>query len=186
MTREKCEREPLVVAAARSGNWPAELEHHVAACAPCAETKRVAQLFLDHAATTSTQTQPPAANIVWQKLQAQRQRQALIRATRCMTLMRILAALYAVAVGVWYLPQLWRMQPAQLSTALSALSGGSCFPGSRTRCSISARSFSLIWEYNGTEESACSAGNFLAFIDIEFIGKDSTGSTRRRVPVRHQ
>ena len=129
MIREKCERQPLVIAAARSGIWPAELEHHVAACSSCAETKRVAQLFLNHAATTSAQSHPPAANIVWQKMQAQRQQQALIRATRCMTLMRIIAALYAVAVGAWYLPQLWHMQPAQLSTAFSALSSGIVFTG---------------------------------------------------------
>jgi hypothetical protein len=129
MIREKCERESSVVAASRSGCWPAELEDHVAACAPCAETKRVAQLFLDHAATTSAQNHLPAANIVWQKMRAQRHQQALIRATRCMMLMRILAALYAVALAAWSLPQLWRTQPAQLSTALSALSSGMALTG---------------------------------------------------------
>jgi hypothetical protein len=129
MSPDKCEREPLVAAAARSGIWPAELENHVTACAPCAEIKRVAQLFLDHAATTSAQARPPAANIVWQRMQAQRQQQALIRATRCMTLMRIMAALYAVAVAAWYLPQLWRLQPAPFSTTLSALSSGMVLTG---------------------------------------------------------
>lgn len=129
MIREKCERESSVAAALRSGSWPAELTHHVTACPACAETRRVAQLFLDHAATTSAQSHPPAANIVWQKMQAQRQQQAFIRATRCMTLMRIMAALYAVAVAAWYLPQLWHMQPASLSTALSAFSSGMVFTG---------------------------------------------------------
>jgi hypothetical protein len=129
MTPDKCERESSVVAASRSGCWPADLEDHVAACAPCAETKRVAQLFRDHAATTLAQSHPPAANIVWRKMQAQRQQQALIRATRCMALMRIMAALYAVALAAWYIPQLWHMQPAPLSTALSALSGGMVFTG---------------------------------------------------------
>ena len=129
MTQGNCEHEPLVAAATRSGSCPPELEHHVAACASCAETKRVAQLFLEHAATTSAQSRPPAANIVWQKMQAQRQQQALIRVTRCMMLLRILAALYAVALGVWYLPQLWQKQPAQLSTTLSALSSGMVFTG---------------------------------------------------------
>jgi len=46
-----------------------------------------------------------------------------------MALMRILAALYAVAVGAWYLPQLWHMQPAQRSTAFSVLSGGMVLTG---------------------------------------------------------
>jgi hypothetical protein len=46
-----------------------------------------------------------------------------------MTLMRIMASLYAVAVGAWYLPQLWHMQSAQLSTAFSALSSGMALTG---------------------------------------------------------
>lgn len=127
--REKCELEQQVAAATRSGIWPAELEHHIAACPPCSESRRVAQLFLQHAATTSAQSQPPAANIVWQKLQAQRRQQALTRAARCMTLLRIMAALYAVALAAWYIPQLWHAQPAPLSTTLSALSSGIVFTG---------------------------------------------------------
>ena len=127
MTQDNCEHEPLVVAATRSGSWPPDLELHVAACASCAETKRFSQLFLEHAAATSAQSRPPAANIVWQRMQTQRQQQALIRAARCMTLLRILAALYAVALAAWYLPQLW--QPAQLSTALSSLSSGMVLTG---------------------------------------------------------
>jgi hypothetical protein len=129
MTQDHCEHEPLVIGATRSGSWPTDLEHHVAACASCAETKRVSQLFLEHAATTFDQSRPPAAGIVWQKMQAQRQQQALIRATRCMMLLRILAALYAVALAAWYLPQLWQKQPAQLSTMLSSFSGGMVFTG---------------------------------------------------------
>jgi hypothetical protein len=116
MTQQKCEREPLVVAATRSGNWPADLEHHIAACPACSETQRLAQLFLDHAGTISAQSRPPAASIVWHRFQAQRQQLALRRATRFMALMRILAALYAVALGAWYLPQLWHMQPSQLGS----------------------------------------------------------------------
>ena len=129
MTQDNCEHEPLVAAAIRSGSWPADLEHHVAACASCLETKRVAQLFLEHAAVTSAQSRPPAANIVWQRMQAQRQQQALIRATRCMALLRILAAFYAVVLAVWYLPKLWQTQRSPLSTTLSALSSGMVFTG---------------------------------------------------------
>ena len=129
MTQGNCEHEPLVAAATRSGSWPADLEHHVAACASCAETKRVAQLLPRACSHHIRADRPPAANIVWQKMQAQRQQQALIRVTRCMMLLRILAALYAVTLGVWYLPQLWQKQPAQLSTTLSALSSGMVFTG---------------------------------------------------------
>jgi hypothetical protein len=129
MTRRKCEREPLIVAAAHSGVWPAGLEDHVAACPDCADTNQIAQLFLEHAAAASAQSDPPAANIVWHRIQAQRQQLALRRATQCMTLMRILAALYAVVLAAWYLPRLWHMPPGQLFTALSPLSGGMVFAG---------------------------------------------------------
>jgi hypothetical protein len=128
MRQRTCEREPNVIAATRSSTWPTDLEDHVAACASCAETKRIAQQF-QHAARIAAQTPPPPANIVWQKMQAQRQRQALRRATQCVTVMSILAALYAIALTAWYLPQLWHMQPSQNSTSLSALSSGTVFAG---------------------------------------------------------
>ena len=73
MTQTTCERAPSVIAATRSGLLPAELKDHIAACASCAETKRIAQQF-QHAARIAAQTPPPAANIVWQKVRAQRQR----------------------------------------------------------------------------------------------------------------
>src|SRR6476620_4237931 len=107
MRQRTCEREPSVIAATRSGispaDLPAELKDHIAACAFCTETKRITQQF-QHAATIAAQTPPPPAHLVWQKMQAQRQRQALRRATQCVTVMSILAALYAVVLTAWYLP----------------------------------------------------------------------------------
>jgi hypothetical protein len=132
MTQDICERESLVVTAVRSGAWPAELEQHASACAACTETKRVAQLFLEHAADSSARSQPLPANILWRKLQAQRQQLAIRRATRCMTLLRILAAVYALVLAAWYLPQLWH---TQLTTDLSALSRGVVVAGVLTAIS---------------------------------------------------
>ena len=132
MRQRTCERAPSVIAATLSGissaDLPADLEDHLAACAFCTETKRIAQQF-QQAATIAAQFPPPPAHIVWQKMQAQRQRQALRRATQCVTVMSILAALYAIALTAWYLPQLWHMQPSQLATSLSALSSGTVFVG---------------------------------------------------------
>ena len=119
MTVRTCERESSVAAAARSGLWSADLEDHLAACAVCTETKRVAELFLQHASVISTQIQPSAASVVWQRMQTQRRQLALKRATQCVTLMSLLAGIYAAVLAGWYLPRLW--QP-QLSTDLSALS----------------------------------------------------------------
>lgn len=148
MTQDNCEHEPLVVAATRSGNWPADLEHHVAACASCAETKRVAQLFLDHATAAAAHSGPPASSIVWRGIQAKRQQLAIKRATQCVTIMSVLAAVYALVLATWYLPQLCHVQLATdlgpllsgvtlkgVVTALFAVLIGSCcfaFLGSRT------------------------------------------------------
>ena len=126
MTQEFCECEPLVAAAARSGIWPDELEHHIGRCPACTETKRISQLFVMHAATMSAQNRPLPANLVWQKLQARRRHLAIRRATRLMTLMRICAVVYAVVLAVWYLPQLWH---AQLIVDLGPLSSGTAFVG---------------------------------------------------------
>lgn len=124
MSQEFCDSEPLVVAAARSGAWPTGLEEHAGACSVCAETRRVAETLLGHDAMTSAQPLP--ANLVWQRLQARRRQLALRRATRCMALMCVLAAVYAVALAGWYLPQLWRWQ---LATDFSPLSNGVIFVG---------------------------------------------------------
>jgi predicted anti-sigma-YlaC factor YlaD len=128
MRQRTCERASSVIAATRSGIWPANLEDHLAACASCAETKRIAQQF-QQAARIAVQTPPPAADIVWQKMQAQRQRKALRRATQCVTVMSVLAALYAVGLTAWCLPQLWHMHPSQNSTSLNTLSSGTVFAG---------------------------------------------------------
>lgn len=127
MNREKCECESAVIVATRSGACPPELARHIAVCEICAETQRIAALF-QNAAKASAQLPPPSASVAWQRVQAQRQQLALARATRCMTWMCILAAVYAVVLAAWYLPQLWHMQPA-LSIDLGTLSGGIIFAG---------------------------------------------------------
>jgi hypothetical protein len=132
MMQNQCEHEWLVVASARAGIWPVGLENHLATCAICAETKRVAQLFQQHAAAMSAQSHPPAANIVWQKAQAHRQQLALKRATRCMAWMWASAAVYAIVLTAWYLPQLWHMQPSQFFLPLSPLESGRVFAGVST------------------------------------------------------
>jgi hypothetical protein len=118
-----CKHESLVVIAARSGEWPADLESHIAACVACAETRRVAQLFR-RAVKLSTETQPLPAAIAWQRLEARRQQQVLKRATRCIALLWILAGVYAVALAAWSLPQLWHLPSSQLTASLIPLSSG--------------------------------------------------------------
>jgi hypothetical protein len=124
VSQEFCEREALVIGAARSGVWPDGLEEHVASCAVCAETRRIAQMLLGPAAMMPALPLP--ASVVWQRFAARRRQLALRRATRCMTLMCVLAAVYAVALAGWYLPQLWH---ARLVSDFSPLANGVVFAG---------------------------------------------------------
>jgi hypothetical protein len=128
MTSQPCEYESSVVAASRSGVCSDDLARHIIACEICAETKRIAGLF-QHAAKAPAQSQPPSANLVWQKVQAQTKQLALKRATRCMAWMWAAAAVYAVVLTAWSLPQLWHMEPSHFSTALSTLSNGMVLAG---------------------------------------------------------
>jgi hypothetical protein len=123
MTQLCCEHEPLVAASVRSGISTAELDNHVATCAICAETKEVARLFLQHAAMTWVESQPLAAKGAWRKIQEQRRRFALKRATRGLALMRLFAAVYLVALAAWCLPTFWDMQSDELTTVFNALPG---------------------------------------------------------------
>jgi hypothetical protein len=123
VSQDFCEREALVAAAARSGAWQDGLEQHVATCAICAETRRITQMLLGAAMRPA---QPPPANLVWQRFEARRRQLALRRATRCMALMCVLAAVYAVVLAGWYLPQLWH---ARLASDFSPLSNGVVFVG---------------------------------------------------------
>lgn len=125
MIQKACDREPLIVAAVRSGDWPDGLRDHIAECPTCAETKQIAQLFRQ-SAIASAALQPPSAHIVWEKLQARRRQQAIRRATQSITLLCVFAALYAVAFVAWYLPGLWNRQVA---TDISPLLSGPAFAG---------------------------------------------------------
>lgn len=126
MTQELCEHELLVAAAARSGVWSTDLRAHTDACPACTETARVTVLFLRQVSALAERTQPLPAHLVWQKLQARRQQLAIRRATRCMTLMCVLAAVYTVVLGGWYLPRLWH---APVVGNLSPLASGIALTG---------------------------------------------------------
>jgi uncharacterized membrane protein YwzB len=121
MTEHRCEQEPLVETLIRSGRSTEDLDRHVAACAICAETKEVAELLLQHAAMTRTESRPLAVKAAWRKIQRQKQRFVVQRATNGMVLMRLFAAAYLVAVAAWCLQTFWDLQSAELNAAFRAL-----------------------------------------------------------------
>lgn len=114
MKQRCCEKESEVVAAARSNSFSAELRSHVQNCSDCQESLRVAQLFLQNAASLSANNQPRAASHVWRQAQRRRQEMALRRATRPLLIMKALSLVYIVALAAWLLHNLTPALPTQL------------------------------------------------------------------------
>jgi hypothetical protein len=135
----QCERESEVVAALRSGATEAELNSHIACCAACTETRKVAALMLQHAAAVDAAgQQPPMANRIWRKAQARRQDNALRRATQALAIMRALAAIYITLLLGWGCRTLWLRQSAELQPAWSALANAMVLLGAGVALAIIA------------------------------------------------
>jgi len=117
----------------RSGAVSVELALHMEGCAACAETQKVTALMLLHAAAIQAQNpQPPTASRVWRRAQAQRQADALKRATQLLALMRGLGVVYVAALMVWCVRAFWHVQGAEMTPAwssLSSLASGTVFLG---------------------------------------------------------
>jgi hypothetical protein len=116
-----CEKELLVVEAARSGHWDDDLRAHVADCDSCADAMLAAEYLFslreaDHAAAPV-----PHAGRVWWKAQLRARREAAERAARPISVAQWAAfacaavALAGVCVWQWSAIRGW----------LAALAGGS-------------------------------------------------------------
>lgn len=83
----------------------AELSGHVAECAGCAETARVTRALL-----TIREVEVPDAGVVWLRVQARAEEETLLRrAMRPLAVMRVLSAVFVVALAVWSAPMAWAL-----------------------------------------------------------------------------
>jgi len=101
MNTTNCERESEVVRAGRAGAWTPEQLAHLASCALCAETRRIALALAASAERSHSLHAMPSAGQVWFKAQRRAREAAIRRATRSMRVMRWLGALYALALAAW-------------------------------------------------------------------------------------
>jgi hypothetical protein len=116
--RVTCEREAEVLAAARSGRLPDELERHAAACPPCQAQLAVSRVMLDIADIDGEPHALPGPAAIWWKAQLVRRWQAERRVAEPMEAMQrfeLVAVLVAlVGLLVWQGATLWRaVFPAQ-------------------------------------------------------------------------
>jgi hypothetical protein len=101
----ECEKELLVVEAARSGSWDAELRKHVADCRACGEVALTAQALNAMRASDQVEARIPDAGLMWWKAQLLSKRAAAERATKPISFVEHFAyacgIFAAVAVCVW-------------------------------------------------------------------------------------
>ena len=99
---EECFREPDVVDAVRSGEWPARCEpalrEHVASCEVCAETLAVALAFQEDTGSVEAPHLPTAAHVWWRAGIRARQ-EAAQTAERPMTIVEGVAAASGVGLA---------------------------------------------------------------------------------------
>ncbi len=105
MNRLDCEREPLVIEAARSGQWDDELRNHAASCPVCADSLLVAPFLEGLAGRDRRESSVPEAGRVWWKAQLLARREAVKRVDEPITILERVAFACAflslVGLGIW-------------------------------------------------------------------------------------
>lgn len=109
MNVRNCQLEAQAAAAARSGEWSAELRRHVARCEACAEAALVGE-FLQAESQSGDLPALPSAGQVWWKAQIRARRMDAERAVEPVRLAQRIAAAIALAalfvLTLHYAPQL--------------------------------------------------------------------------------
>lgn len=100
MKPRECEKELLVIEAARSGAWDAGLRKHVADCHACADVALAAEALNAMRAIDHVDARIPDAGLMWWKAQLLSKRAAAERATRPISFIQHLAYACGIAVFV--------------------------------------------------------------------------------------
>jgi len=106
MKPHDCERELLVIQAARSGVWDSALRAHVADCESCADAALAAQALNAMRVADELEPRIPDAGLMWWKAQLLSKRAAAERATRPIRFVEHLA--YACGGFVFVMICIWR------------------------------------------------------------------------------
>jgi hypothetical protein len=82
MTNDRCRYEEELLEALGRGYVAAELEEHVAACAPCTELRIVAGALLDDRSLSMLEAPIPSAGTMWWRLRTRQRHEAEAAARR--------------------------------------------------------------------------------------------------------
>jgi hypothetical protein len=127
MKIQSCPHEEAVTAAARSGEWSDELRDHRDGCLICAEmTLVVAALTGDAEHLEMVAPELPDPSLIWLRARLSARRREVHRATRWILLVQRATLAVAVAIGLAFLPGLWKVvrdafASLDLSSSMAAL-----------------------------------------------------------------
>jgi hypothetical protein len=113
-----CPFEDSTAAAARGGDWSAELAAHRDGCLSCAELTLVVAALAAEAESLAADARPlPDPRILWLRAALAAREAKLARATRAIAWVQRAALAAAAAVGLFAVPEVWGL----VKPALAAL-----------------------------------------------------------------
>jgi len=127
MTRLRCDQEPAVSRAVRTGFWSDALERHAESCSICAEARTISQALLEESTRLRTAASPGATQ-VWLEARRRARLHLRHRASLWFRALRTLTCVYAVAAFAWLsshhaTPAASRWSPSFHADFASLLSG---------------------------------------------------------------
>ena len=96
-----CEHEFGVARAARTGFWPAALEHHAESCPVCFETRAVTVALLEDSSRMNAANRSPDAAHVWREARRRARLHLRSRAAFWFRALRALTCVYVPALLIW-------------------------------------------------------------------------------------
>jgi hypothetical protein len=127
----ECDKELLVIEAARSSAWDPELRNHVASCRTCTDVALAVQALNAARAFDAAEARIPDAGFMWWKAQLLSKRVAAERATRPIRYVQH----FACACGVFVVVALCALQRATLRGWFESLQPGAA----RTFAAVGSR-----------------------------------------------
>src|SRR5450755_2311228 len=113
MNLQHCEKETLIIEAARRGFWEEDLRAHAAECPVCSDAALAAQFLQEMQHADLAEVKVPSAGWMWWRAQLLAKRAAAERVTQPITLVEQMAGACAVlsAVGLfvwqWHSIRAW-------------------------------------------------------------------------------
>ena len=103
MNAQTCSREAEVLESILAGRWAgteSELHEHAASCAPCGELASVAAALQAEYQAALRDAHVPSSGVVWWRAQRREREEALLAATRTITVVQTASVIGAVAIAL--------------------------------------------------------------------------------------